>query len=165
MPWSTSLTPTACPARDRLRLIFSLYRHRRPQLGDHDSAIVEFAILILDTRAVEFMVSESRIARQDGVRKQGLSCRRRGSEPILQAPGTSTCNQTRSFLILFLNRNGTRVRCASASQRNGETNRELSGFPVLAMEECRITVGLAGVSGSTRLRTLRGSRHSGCLGA
>ena len=32
MPWFTSLTPTACPARDRLRLIFSLYRHRRPML-------------------------------------------------------------------------------------------------------------------------------------
>jgi hypothetical protein len=32
MPWSTSLTPTACPARDRLRLIFSLYRHRLPEL-------------------------------------------------------------------------------------------------------------------------------------
>lgn len=39
------------------------------------------------------------------------------------------------------------------------------GSPVLAMEECRITVGLARVSDSTRLRTLRGSRLSGCLGA
>ena len=32
MPWSTSLTPTACPARDTLRLILLLYRQRRPQL-------------------------------------------------------------------------------------------------------------------------------------
>jgi len=71
----------------------------------------------------------------------------------------------RFFLILFLNRNGNPCRMCFCKQRNGETNRELSGSPVLAMEGCRITVGLAGVSGSTRLRTLRGSRHSGCSGA
>lgn len=31
MPWSTSLTPTACPARGTLRLIYFLYKQRRPQ--------------------------------------------------------------------------------------------------------------------------------------
>ena len=41
MPWSTSLIPTACPARETLRLIFLLYKQTRPQLGDHDRAVVE----------------------------------------------------------------------------------------------------------------------------
>ena len=41
MPWSTSLTPTAWPARDTLRLIFFVVQAKTSAAGDHDGAVVE----------------------------------------------------------------------------------------------------------------------------
>ena len=55
MPWSTSLTPTACPARETLGLIFLLYKQRRlvqaktSAAGDHQRAVVERIVRFWDS--------------------------------------------------------------------------------------------------------------------
>src|SRR6201993_3041071 len=48
MPWSTSLTPTACPARERLRLIFIVVQAKASAAGDHDRAVVKWVMRFWD---------------------------------------------------------------------------------------------------------------------
>ncbi len=70
MPWSTSLTPTAWPARDTLRLIFLLYRQRRPQLS---------------CRNLPYPASDRNVHRQPKRRLEGTDVTWQARDPSLAA--------------------------------------------------------------------------------